>query len=137
MASAGQLARPRLEAAAMCSIGFDMESWEDFAELGEGGARDGRCAWPDCRRPFNAAKTWQRYCGPACRRADQDEARKIGHMIARPVLAMREGKHAKPRTRAAVMAATARRYVDQVASRWREARARRAAEAEARLEAGA
>lgn len=119
------------------SMGFEIETWEDFAELGERGAGDGRCACPDCRRPFDAAKPWQRYCSAACRRADQDEARKVGHMIARPVLVMREGKHAKRNTRAAVMGALARRYVDQVASRWREARAIRAEAAEARLEAEA
>lgn len=123
----------------MSSLGFEMESWEEFSErrYAAGGepTQANRCDWPDCRRPFNAAKPWQRYCSAACRRADQDEARKVGHMIARPALIARDGKHAKKFTRAANQAAQGRRYVDQVMSRWREARAARAAAAEARLAA--
>lgn len=117
------------------------QSWETVAreeELAElaGAPAEHRCAHPDCRRPFNPAKPWQHYCSPACRRADQDEARKVGHMIARPALLAREMKH---RTDVAGRAQgrAARNYVDRVMSAWRIAREERAKAAEAALAAEA
>jgi len=117
----------------MAGPGFEIEPWEIFCDFEEQiRPHDGLCAFPDCRAPFRAVKAWQCYCCAECRRADQAEARRVGHMIARPVLIMRETKHAKPRTGGALLNSSARRYVDQVASRWREARTVRAREAEAR-----
>lgn len=118
-------------------LSFEIEPWEAYCDYADAGlARDGRCAWPDCRRRFDAAKPWQRFCCAACRRADQDEARKVGHMLARPVLALRETKHAPKGSIGVLVNSTARRYVDQLASRWREDRMARARAAEAALDAG-
>lgn len=119
------------------SLPFVIESWDDFAELAHRAPLtppDGRCAWPDCRRAFAPAKAWQRYCCAACRRADQDEARAVGHAIARAALTMREHKHAPRGTHRAQMATLARRYVDTVATRWRDSRALRCAVAEDRAQ---
>ena len=116
-------------------------TWEEFAadeiEIARNARPEeaGRCAHPDCRRRFNPSKPWARYCCAKCRRADQDEARQVGHMIARAALAAREGKHAKdPALRG--LARAGRNYVDSTMTRWMNARAARAAHAEARLEAG-
>jgi hypothetical protein len=119
------------------TLPFVMEPWETFAELADRApqrAPDGLCAWPDCRRAFTAAKPWQRYCCAACRRADQDEARAVGHAIARPALTMRETKHAARGSRAAQLNTLARRYVDTVMTRWRDCRALRSATAEDRAQ---
>lgn len=121
------------------TAGFTMESWDSFAEINIGAAllRAGdRCAFPDCRQPFARARATQRYCCAACRRADQTEARLVGHMLARPALAAREGKHAKD-WREQELGRMGRAYVDQVTTRWRDARRQRAADAEARLSAAA
>lgn len=125
-------------------LGFSAPSWADWSEEGpdsfDAARLDPRCAFPDCRRAFTRSTRGRGaqavYCCADCRRADGDESRRIGHIIAKPALIARQTKHAKDwqgkeRNR------KARGYVDHIVGEWKNARARRAADAEARADAEA
>lgn len=115
-------------------LGFEMDTWESTAgEICRNGHAPGlrRCAHPDCRRPFRPGKPWAEFCCAPCRQADTEERRRIGHLLATPAMIARQHKHAKKGSREALLSGMARTYADQLTTAWLEARARRAAEAEA------
>ncbi|MBN8291043.1 hypothetical protein JI664_03605 [Rhodobacter sp. NTK016B] len=128
---------PAAHSAAGQGEGFDFESFVDFAfaELAACPLSEpGRCANPDCARPFNAAREWQLYCSRACREADERERRRVGQKAAPALLAHRLGKYidkrsaeqdAEARARRDLSAA-ARRYIGQLQSAWLHDRKARA-----------
>lgn len=80
----------------------------------------GVCARPACSRNFEPGRNWAVYCSNACRAADDQELRRIGHKAAPALLAWRMGKY-EPETGDGDLRALSRagrRYVSGLASDW-------------------
>lgn len=108
---------------------FDVESFADFAfaellacPLGE----PGRCQNPDCQRPFDPRRDWQRYCSDACRAADMQEFRRVGLKAAPALLAHRLGKYETRDPDVRALSAVARRYLGELQTQWVRSRLTRA-----------
>ncbi|MCW1934552.1 hypothetical protein [Pararhodobacter zhoushanensis] len=117
---------------------FDVEAFADFAfaellacPLGE----PGRCQNPDCQRPFDLRRDWQRYCSDACRAADKKEFRRVGLKAAPALLAHRLGKYETRDPALRALSAAARRYLGELQTHWLRSRRARAEEAKGRFNA--
>lgn len=118
-------------------LGFTLETWElvQRNELADKFQRASlaprRCAHPDCRCWFTPGKSWAEYCSASCRTRDVEERRRIGLLLVAPAAEHHRHRHAKT-GRERALAALARTYTTQLLTRWHNARAIRAAEAETR-----
>lgn len=113
------------------AVHFEPEGWAVYAAREIAAApyhQAGQCFFPDCSKPFRAARDWQLYCSAACRDADVREARRWGHRAAQPLLVWRMFKYATDPAEAA-LARAARRYVTLLQSTWLTDRRARIAQA--------
>ncbi|MDJ0629815.1 MAG: hypothetical protein QNJ44_16270 [Rhodobacter sp.] len=92
--------------------------------------RPGICFHPDCSRPFNPTRDWQKYCSAACRQKDDAELRRVGMMAAPAMLTYRMTRNRRSDPVAVDTANAARRYTDQLISDWVKNRAERVQAAE-------
>lgn len=88
-------------------------------------ARAGVCFNPACSRRFTPMRPWQAYCCDSCRRAGEQEMRKVGHMAAPALLAWRMGKYEEHDADLRDLSRAAWRWVGGLQSAWVADRARR------------
>ena len=96
------------------------------------------CFNPSCSETFVPQRPWQRYCCEGCRKADEQEFRRVGQKAAPALLAWRMGKHGRYRGAFGMETVTpelravsnvARGYVTRLQSEWFADRMRRSGEA--------
>lgn len=102
------------------AVHFDFEPFAQFAapELAlQSLHMPGVCFNPLCSCKFNPTRDWQQYCSPACRRAGEQEMRRIGQKAAPALLAWQMGRYSKGGALADLSRA-GRRYYSSLAADW-------------------